>query len=316
MSAEGIRYVHDAAISAEARAFQQQLFDSKAKGLFAAAITSSVDPQLLKTFAGVDSITSPAKIPSSLTDYCDLVTERSAGRDVWRLTPKSGGSGKVIFYIHGGGYVLNITSAHWDYLEQLCKGTGATLIVPDYPLAPQYTADEAYACVEDAYDRTLQTTDPQKVFIMGDSAGGGLSLGLALKLRDARKPLPGGVIVLSPWLDVTLVDLDIDAVEDRDHFLGTRGLVKAGLAYAGKRDPKDPSVSPFYGEFEGLPPISIFQGTHDIFVVNSRKLVARLESEGHGVNYFEYPGHCHIWAVFPTPESKVAVGQMVDLIKS
>ncbi|MXV44429.1 alpha/beta hydrolase fold domain-containing protein [Saccharibacter sp. 17.LH.SD] len=315
MSHRGIRYIHDAEVSQESREFQGKLFEMGAKGLFSAIVSNNADSDFLKKIAGTDDITVPAAISDSLTDFCDLTTDHIQGRNVWCFTPKEHPSDKVIFYIHGGGYLLNISGPHWDFLENLCRETHAILVVPDYPLAPKAKCLEAYAVVEEAYDQTVRRYAHHDIVVMGDSAGGGMSLGLVQKLRDENKPLPKEVIVLSPWLDVTLNDLEIDAVEDRDHLLGSRGLVQAGLAYAGDLSPKNPKVSPKYGNFEKLPLISIFQGTNDIFIVDSRKLVARLEDENIPVNYFEFPEQCHIWAVFPSPEAEVAVSKMISLIK-
>ncbi|OKO72388.1 hypothetical protein AC629_38190 [Bradyrhizobium sp. NAS80.1] len=269
-------------------------------------MAGTINKEMLKSFADIDDVRNAAPIPTSLLDICDLRDDKVIGRDVWTLTPRDGGQDRTIFYNHGGGYVINITAAHWQYLEALCRATRAKIVVPDYPLAPDSTYEAAFSCIEAAFERVASETDPAKIVLMGDSAGGGLSLGFAQTLRDSGKPLPGQVFVLS--------NPDMDLVDDRDHVLGMRGLVQAGRAYAGSQDPRHHQISPIYGSFEGLPSISIFQGTHDIFVAESRKLVARLQREGLSVNYFEFPNQRHVWALFQTPESKTAIEKMVELI--
>ncbi len=314
MENPGIRYFHSDALSNEAADFQKQLYENRVKGLFVSVMANSVDPTLLKQLAGMDNITTAAPIPQSLSDLCAITTDLAKNRTVWTLTPRNAPSGKVIFYLHGGGYVMNITSRHWVFLEDLCRHTHATIVIPDYPLAPASTWEDVYACVETAYGRLVETIASDQVVVMGDSAGGGLCLGLVQKLRNDGRPLPEQVIVLSPWLDVTVSNPAMDAIDDRDHLLGTRGLVQAGQAYAGTTDLRDFRISPIYGSFSDFPPLSIFQGTHDIFLADSQKLVARLEQENRPINYFEFQAQCHVWAIFPLPEAQVASNLMATLV--
>ncbi|RQT19119.1 alpha/beta hydrolase [Burkholderia contaminans] len=315
MNQKGIRYVHSAPPSQESRDFQALLYEQNGKTLFTSAVAGTVNKSLLKQLAGMEDILTAAPIPDSLLQLCELNTQSIQGRAVWTLMPRAGASGKLIFYIHGGGYVINITNAHWQYLEQLCRATGATLVVPDYPLAPAATFTETYTFIEAAYNMATAHVDPAQISIVGDSAGGGLTLGFAQKRRNEGRSLPKRIVVLSPWLDATLTNMDIDAIDDRDHLLGTRGLVRSGLAYAGGHDPRDYRISPIYGRFDGLPPLAIFQGTHDIFAADTRKLVAQMEHAGIEVDYFEFPGQCHVWAIFPLPESQVAIEKIAELVR-
>lgn len=309
-----MRYVHDKPMSKESEEFQKGLYENQTKSLFGSIVASTVSNEVLKQVFGVDDALTPAPIPESLLGTHNLANDEANGRTIWRLTPKSSRSDKVIFYFHGGGYVVNISSAHWNYLEALSSGTGATLVVTDYPLAPRHTATDAYACMETAYDKLASGVSSDKIVVMGDSAGGGMALGFVHQRRKDGKSVPGQVIVLSPWLDASLANPDIDAVEDRDHLLGTRGLIQAGRAYAGKLDMSDYRVSPMFGNYEGYPPLSIFQGTHDLLLPDARKLVDQFDKAGLPYNYYEYPGQSHVWAMFGFPESDAAIKQIVKLI--
>ena len=310
------RYIHATEGSTESRQLQTFLLENRMKGFFASIVAGDVDPGMLKSAFGMDDVLTAPPVPRSFLDFTTLSIDRIGGRSMWTLRPRSGSSERTIFYLHGGGYVLNLTVPHWNFLERLARLANATIVVPDYPLAPAYTFADVHTFVGAAYARVLEETNAASVTIMGDSAGGGLGLSFTQCLRDSRAPLPAQVIVMSPWLDVTVSNPDIDAVDDRDHLLGTRGLQRAGLAYAGSRDPRSPLISPLYGSFAGMPPIAVFQGTHDIFVADSRKLIDRLDSEDRADRYFEYPNQIHVWALFDMPEATSAVQQMVELLRA
>src|SRR5690606_3466899 len=111
------------------------------------------------------------------------------------------------------------------------------------------------------------------IVFMGNSAGGGLALGFAQKLRNENRtqPQPSQLILISPWLDITLSNPDIRMVDKKDKLLSIKGLRMAAKAYASSVDGNDFRVSPIYGDFSGLGKISLFIGTNDLFVADARK---------------------------------------------
>ena len=150
---------------------------------------------------------------------------------------------------------------------------------------------------------------------MGDSAGGGLSIAFTQKLRDEKQPKPRQLILLSPWLDVTMSNPTMLDVDKHDKVLSIRGLQLAGKAYAGKLDLKDYRASPIYGNLYDLPRISIFISTYDVFIADARILKSKLESEGVKFNYYEYPKLMHDWIIITAlKESKHSIGQIGKLI--
>lgn len=247
----------------------------------------------------------------------DLVVENLPflGENYWKITPKNP-SGKVIYYIHGGGYLNNITKFHWNLIEQLAQQTGAVVFVPNYPLIPRGTHKEAHAFVDGIYQEILKTYKAENTIFMGDSAGGGLALSFAMSLRNDNRPQPSQLILLSPWLDITMQNKDIEPVRKKDKILDVKGLKMAGELYAKDLDKQHYLVSPIYGDLKGLSPISTFIGTHDIFIADNRKFKTLLEEAGNDYHYFEYPKMFHVWtAVVSLKESKKAISQMVELIK-
>ncbi len=259
----------------------------------------------------------PAPVPASVKNKIDVVEESFEGRTVWTLTPKGSPSNKAIFYIHGGAYVLNMVSMQWTYLAKIVTETNATIMVMDYPLAPQNHAEEAYSYLHSLYERFVDTYKSRDILFLADSAGAGLAIAFAQYLNEVGLLQPKRLILSSPWLDISLTNPDIANFIKDDKVLDVSSLQKAGKLFAGNINTKDPKVSPIYGRFDNIGRISMFMGTGEIFVADARALVKRLQEENIGFDYYEYPKMVHCWLLLPipTPEANVALNQIVDLIK-
>ncbi|MEU5440995.1 alpha/beta hydrolase fold domain-containing protein [Streptomyces griseofuscus] len=204
-----------------------------------------------------------APVLESLRRSCLVSTGTVDGHEVITLTPRSGPMGTEVIYLHGGVYVRPLVSAHWriveDLVEDLIRRTGATFVVPLYGLAPRYTADDAYRFLDTGYERVVQRAGDRPVFLAGDSCGAGLSVGLAIHCRNEGLRPPTGLILFSPWLDVTMTNPGIPALTKLDPMLAPAGFVAAGQDWAGGRSATDPLVGPLHDTLEKLPPITIHQ---------------------------------------------------------
>lgn len=150
---------------------------------------------------------------------------------------------------------------------------------------------------------------------MGDSAGGGLALALAQKLRNEKVSQPQQIILLSPWLDITMSNPGIKKIEPVDPFLKKESLQQAGALYAGNTSPDHYLLSPINGSLENLGRISVFIGSNEIFLADARKLRFKAGEKGIRINYFEYENMVHAWMFLNFPESKRARQQIIDLIQ-
>ena len=221
---------------------------------------------------------------------------------------------KVIFFLHGGAYVLGIGNAHWDLMEKIGKLADCHVAVFDYPLAPEFTAEESLARTGDAYQLLLDRYGAENIVLMGDSAGAGLAMGFSMMLRDQAKPQPSHVVLLYPWLDVTMSHDEARAIEDKDLLLGVDGLIACGKFYAGDMGMEHPYVSPYFGDTAGLPPISVFTGTWDVLHPEGRDFVEKVKSAGGQAELFVYPEMQHAWLLFGMPESRDAIDNLVRII--
>jgi acetyl esterase/lipase len=254
-------------------------------------------------------------VPNHIMRRCSVEKKEISGRAVWFLEPKRKSSKKVLLYLHGGAYINNMLSFHWDLIGAISKEIEAVMVVADYPLAPKATYLDTYAFMDALYGLLLEEFKAEDLVLMGDSAGGGLALGFTQKLYQEDKFLPGHLILLSPWLDVTMCNPEISNVQAKDKMLGIDGLVLCGKAYSGDADPKSPWISPIYGSLDGLPRISMFMGTYDLLLPDGKKLCQHLEKKGVEFDYFEYPEMFHVWmAITKLPESKAVVKQIGKLL--
>ena len=215
------------------------------------------------------------------------------------------GNSPAVLYLHGGAYLSPMAPQHWALVSRLAAA-GLRVEVPDYGLAPQHTFREAYPFVTEVY-RELAASAP--VTVMGDSAGGGLALGLAQTLLGSGLPQPRRLVLIAPWLDLTLTHPDIPAAESRDPWLSTVGLREAGLVWAGGHDPADPRLSPINGPFAGLPPIHAYIGTRDLLLPDTLLLRERAAE----CQLTVLPGAVHVYPLTPTRQGRAARAEIVRL---
>lgn len=238
------------------------------------------------------------KAPKEVEETCNLEIEQFMGRNVFVVTPKNTEKSPIkILYFHGGSYVAEATKQHWEFIEQMVKDTGATVILPDYPLTPKYTYKDVFQMVVPLYKEMIEKIDIKYLVIMGDSAGGGLGLALEEKLGEENLPMPGKTILISPWLDVRLNNPEIDEVQKVDKQLNKETLRLAGIAYSSDDGINSYLVNPIEGDLSKLKNVSILTGTHDILNPDVKVLQKRAEKVGVQINVKEYEQAGHIWMI-------------------
>jgi epsilon-lactone hydrolase len=266
--------------------------------------------------SGKPSIFDCPEPTSKVKKICDVQTFQVNGRNVFRLTPKNKpNSRRHILYLHGGAYIQCFNRLHWNFLANLVQKTGCTITAPDYPLTPINTHKESFAMVTELYQQLITTINAKDLILMGDSSGGGFALALAQHARNSNELQPAQIILLSPWLDITLTNPEINSLESADPFLEKESLQQAGKLYAGETDPSRYLLSPINGSLNDLGKISVFIGSKEILVADTRKLKALAGSGSVDLNYYEFEDMFHGWMFLNFPESTKARDQVVDLVQ-
>ncbi|MEX3106752.1 MULTISPECIES: alpha/beta hydrolase fold domain-containing protein [unclassified Streptomyces] len=249
--------------------------------------------------------------PAALCRRHDVSVRRVSGFDCWTVRPRGGAATRGAVYVHGGAYTSEIARQHWALIGSLAD-RGVRVEVPLYGLAPQHTYREAYPLVIEVYRQLLERLPAGAVTLAGDSAGAGLALGVAGQLAAAALPQPRRIILVSPWLDLTLSGPDVRAVARRDPWLTPAGLVEIGRVWAGGDDPSDPRLSPLNGPLTGLAPVTVFIGTRDVFYPGVRRLRERAAAEGVPLDVTVCAGAVHVYPLTPTPEGRAAATRIVE----
>ncbi|OPX12479.1 alpha/beta hydrolase fold domain-containing protein [Mycobacterium sp. AT1] len=226
----------------------------------------------------------------------DVRHSKHAGWPVWSLVP-SKPSTRIILYFHGGGYVGQANKMQYTWCADVARNTGATIVVPIYPLAPTGTAATVVPVAADLIESLITAYGAENITLTGDSAGGGLALAAVQELVRRGSTIPGRLVLISPWLDVTIGDpasmaIDVPAA-------GVKILRAGGRLWAGDADPTDPRVSPLFGSMVGLPRTIIFGGTFDVLHPDTVRLQQRASAEGVHVETVIADGLGHVWPLYP-----------------
>ncbi|MBR1773571.1 MAG: alpha/beta hydrolase [Eubacterium sp.] len=228
-----------------------------------------------------------------------------------KLTWKDSTSRWVVLHLHGGGYV-GAMRKHYKQMAGLYSevGGGATVITVDYRVAPEHTFPAALEDALTAYEWILdQGYSNDQIILAGDSAGGGLAMALVHALKASWRKLPAGIVAMSPWTDVTCSgnsykdNFEIDPV-----FGNERSELVFENPYVGDADPRDPRISPLFGDFYGFPPMLIQVGTDEMLLSDSISVAEKAKSAGVKVRLSVYNGMFHVFQMAGTimDESKQA----------
>ena len=223
-----------------------------------------------------------------------------------------------ILYLHGGGYVVGSSKSHTKLAAQIGHAAQAQVWLPEYRLAPEHTSPAATEDVIAVYKALLsQGQDPKKLVIAGDSAGGGLSLSTAMAIRDSGLPLPAALVLLSPWVDLSLSGSSIKTHAAQDAMLSEDWLAWCAKNYCGQKSFTDPTCSPFYADLTGLPPVLIHVGTEEVLLDDAKRLAEQTEKYGIPTNLKVYDrvGHVfqfHAGILKESDDSIERIGQFIN----
>lgn len=261
-----------------------------------------------------------APMPTAFEQRFQVERWDCSGHEVVTLHPRTGKGAHHILYFHGGGFILPLLKPHWPLVAALIDATGASVSVPLYPVAPETDHSVAEQMADALFAKVANDVPAANITLMGDSAGGNLAAALALRLAQAGGQQAGKLVLFAPWLDVTLSDEAAREVEPHDVMLRVDALRVMGEMWAGERDPRDAIVSPLYAspqQLAQLPPTALFQGQHDLFVVDCRTYAERAKAAGKPVKLYEYAKAPHVFmALTPTREAKDCLRLMGEFIAS
>lgn len=205
----------------------------------------------------------------------------------------------LLLYLHGGGYWFGSPASHRHVTARLAQTSGAHVLSLDYPLAPEHPFPAAVDGALAAYEALLAGgTEPRRIAIAGDSAGGGLTVATMLAARDKGLPLPATGVCISPWSDLTCETETYRTRAAVDPMITQQGISGTAERYLAGTDPKTPLASPNFADLAGLPPLLIQVGDHEVLLDDARILADRARDAGVDVDYQVWPNMFHVWHAF------------------
>ncbi len=201
----------------------------------------------------------------------------------------------VILYLHGGAYCIGSAKTHGGLTAHLAKKCRAKVFVPEYRLAPEHSMPAAIEDCLNCYEWLLsEGHKPSQITIAGDSAGAGLVMATALRLKEKNLAQPAGLVLMSPWVDLTLENFN--KVNDKiDPLLRWSNLNPAAKLYLNGTDPKDPLASAIFADLSGLAPMLIQVGSEEILLGDAQKLYDQAQKCQVDVSFNLYQQGWHVF---------------------
>jgi acetyl esterase/lipase len=230
-------------------------------------------------------------------------------------TPADAG---VILYLHGGGFVAGSPASHRDMAWRLSRASGLRMLLVDYRLAPEYPYPAQLDDSEAVYRALLDGgLPPDRLAVVGDSAGGNLALVTVFRAQRQQLPLPAAVIALSPWGDLTHSGESMVTNASSDHMIPVHLIDQIATMYAGDQDLLQPDLSPVFADYTGFPPLMLHAAHEEVLRDDALRIHDRAEAAGVDVT-------CHLWRKVPhafpvfaqyLPEGRSAIRRMAEFLQ-
>ena len=248
-----------------------------------------------------------------------MVTEVTAGGVPahWLAAPGAD-TGRVLLFLHGGGFQMGSLRSDGELAARLGRAAGMRVLFPEYRLAPEHHFPAAIDDVIAAYRwlRTDQRLSASSIAVAGDSAGGGLAVGLLAAIRDAGEALPAAAALMSPTVDLTSSGASMTERVDQDPISTPDMLRQFAADYLAGADPRTPLASPLFASLAGLPPLLVLVGTADLLLSDSERLAAAADQAGVDVTLEIGEGLPHVYPLMlGTPEAAEATEQIGKFLR-
>lgn len=221
-------------------------------------------------------------------------------------------SSKLLLFIHGGAFISGPAKHHWDTIKEIVKQTHHNVWMCDYPKAPEHKIQEISENIDLVYKTALENYTSNQITLIGDSVGGTLVTALIQRLIENKSDLPNKIILVSPVMDATMSNPEIDKVEALDPMLSKKGVLSAKKMCAENKDLKNTMLSPINGSFNGFPKTILFLAENDITYPDQKLAVQKLIDAKNKIEVIEGKRMPHIWPFLPVmKEAKMALKQII-----
>jgi monoterpene epsilon-lactone hydrolase len=237
-----------------------------------------------------------ALAPGKPTDVRYEKVDAGGVRAEWFI-PDGADPSRVLYYLHGGGYVLGSIESHRDPVSRLARAAKMRALVIDYRLAPEHPFPAQLEDATAAYKWLLASgLSPSRIAVAGESAGAGLTMSLLVALREGHIPLPAVAACVSPWVDLEVTGGTMTRNAPFDYV--TRGTLRLYAKWFAPRDATNPLASALHADLRGLPPLLLLAGGSETLLDDARRLSDRASAHGVRVTLEVEPDMIHAWPLF------------------
>ncbi|MBV8922012.1 alpha/beta hydrolase [Bradyrhizobium sp.] len=236
---------------------------------------------------------------------------------VQRVATDKSRADRHVLYLHGGAYMAGSPAHYRHFSWRIADALHANIWMLAYRLAPEHPYPAALDDASEAYAHLADTAgDYSRLFVMGDSAGGGLALALLLRLRDEGRRLPTAAVAISPWTDLALTGASLKLNADADPMLTTEPLPELAELYLAGLNPRSPYASPLYGDTTSLPPVLIQVGSDEILRDDAVRMAEKLIRDNPKSRLEVWPRMPHCWHLLApvVPEARQAIQEIAAFV--
>ena len=259
-----------------------------------------------------DGATKFGKLPANI----GVENERIEGINAEWLIPENSSYNKIIFYVHGGGYVSGSCNDHRAIIAKLAANLGVTCLLYDYRLAPEHPFPSAIYDSLKMYRAVIKKGyNPKDILIMGESAGGGLALALLLAIKAEKLPQSVACVAISPWTDLTCSG-ETYRSKNKVSVAPANSWNVFSHYYVAENNPKNPLISPLFGSLEGLPPVYINSAANDELYDDGQQFYEKAKAAGVDITFRAGEGmpHCYPLLAPMFKEANEAMQEIKDFI--
>ena len=225
-------------------------------------------------------------------------------------------STKLLIFVHGGAFISGPSKIHWDAIQEISKQTDYAIWMCDYPKAPENKISEISRNIDSIYVKALESNKAEDIVLIGDSVGGTLITALAQRLVKRDEALPRKIILISPVMDATLSNPQIDKIDPIDPMLSKIGVLSAKKMCAENDDLKNEMISPLFGSFDNFPETIFFLAENDITYPDQQLAVQKMIESNISLVVKEGENMPHIWPLLPVmKEAKIALQEIIEQLK-
>lgn len=225
---------------------------------------------------------------------------------------------RILLYLHGGAYVSGSIRSHQNLLSHISQAMGHPSLIPDYRLAPEHPFPAAIEDALLAYEWLIHQYPEAEILVGGDSAGGGLAAASVLKIKEEGLKMPQALILLSPWLDMSLAHSQDPKMDHKDPMIRSAILAEAARLYCPPDQVKNPFASPLWGDVQGFPPTLLHVGELEVLLKEAEVFADSLKEARVTLQWRKAKNMVHVWHFFydRIPEARQAVQEIGDFVKN